>query len=164
MSRLEDIISKTEGETIAPKKRFKGYEPGLIHIDIKYLPQMPDETSRRYLFMAIDRATRWVFMHIYGDMTDKSSVGYLRRLKLAPPIEISKILTDNGSQFTDRFATTDKKPSGNHAFDQACAALTAGTISLRRGSQKRTAWSNASTAASTSCCSRLVLTAGPIWK
>jgi len=31
---------------------------------------MPDETSRRYLFMAIDRATRWIFAHIYGDMTN----------------------------------------------------------------------------------------------
>jgi len=120
MSRLEDVIPKAEGETITPKKTFKDYEPGFIHVDIKYLPQMPDETSRRYLFVAIDRATRWVFMHIYGDMSDASSVDFLRRLKLASPIKISKILTDNGSQFTDRFATKDKKPSGTHKFDVAC--------------------------------------------
>jgi len=44
MSRLEDMIPKAEGETITPKKTFKDYEPGFIHIDIKYLPQMPDET------------------------------------------------------------------------------------------------------------------------
>lgn len=125
MSRLEDVIPKAEDETIAPKKTFKDYEPGFIHIDIKYLPQMPDETSRRYLFVAIDRATRWVFMHIYSDMTDKSSVDFLRRLKLASPIKITKILTDNGSQFTDRFTSKDKKPSGGHAFDVACAALPA---------------------------------------
>jgi transposase InsO family protein len=125
MSRLEDVIPKAEGETIAPKKTFKDYAPGFIHIDIKYLPQMPDETSRRYLFVAIDRATRWVFMHIYGDMTDKSSVDFLRRLKLASPIKIARILSDNGSPFTDRFATKDKKPSGKHVFDVACAALPA---------------------------------------
>jgi transposase InsO family protein len=125
MARLEDVIPKAEGETIAPKKTFKDYEPGFVHIDIKYLPQMPDETSRRYLFVAIDRATRWVFMHIYSDMTETSSVDFLRRLKLASPIKISKILTDNGSQFTDRFTTKDKKPSGKHAFDVACAALPA---------------------------------------
>ncbi len=47
MSRLEDVIPKAEGETITRKKTFKDYEPGFIHIDIKYLPQMPDETSRR---------------------------------------------------------------------------------------------------------------------
>jgi transposase len=123
MARLEDVIPKAEGESISAKKTFKDYEPGFVHIDIKYLPQMPDESSRRYLFVAIDRATRWVFLHIYGDMTDTSSVDFLRRLKLASPIKISKILTDNGSQFTDRFATKDKKPSGKHAFDVACASI-----------------------------------------
>lgn len=123
MSRLEDVIPKAEGETPSPKKTFKAYEPGFVHIDIKYLLQMPDESSRRYLFVAIDRATCWVFMHIYGDMTNDSSVDFFRRLKLASPIKISKILTDNGSQFTDRFSTKDKKPSGDHAFDQACTSM-----------------------------------------
>lgn len=33
------------------------------------------------------------------------------------------MLTDNGSQFTDRFTVKDKKPSGNHAFDRECALL-----------------------------------------
>jgi hypothetical protein len=123
MSRLEGIIPKAEGETLSPKKTFKDYEPGFVHIDIKYLPQMPDETSRRYLFVAIDRATRWAFLHIYGDMTDKSSVDSVRRLKIASPIKITKILTDNGSQFTDRFSMKDKAPSGQHAFDKVCAGI-----------------------------------------
>lgn len=35
-----------------------------MHIDIKYLPQMPDEDHRQYLFAAIDRATRWVHVAI----------------------------------------------------------------------------------------------------
>ena len=76
MARLEDVIPKAEGETIAPTTTFKDYEPGFVHIDIKYLPQMPDEASRRYLFVAIDRATRWVFMHIYGDMTETEPVRF----------------------------------------------------------------------------------------
>ena len=64
-------------------------------------------------------------MHIYGDKTDKSSVDFLRRLKLASPIKIARILPDNGSQFTDCFANKDKKLSSKHAFDMACAALPA---------------------------------------
>ena len=47
----------------------------------------------------------------------------LRRLKLAPPIRIIKPLTDNGSQFAHRFATKDRKPSGQHAFDKDCTAM-----------------------------------------
>jgi len=100
MARLEDAIPQAEGETITAKKAFKDYEPRFLQVDIKYLPQMPDETSRRYPFVAIDRATRWVFLHIYGDMTNRSSVDFLRRLKLASPIKITKILTENASQFT----------------------------------------------------------------
>jgi hypothetical protein len=40
-----------------PKRSaFKAYEPGYIHVDVKYLPQLADESSRRCLFVAIDRA------------------------------------------------------------------------------------------------------------
>jgi transposase len=34
-----------EKDAAAKKKGFKEYAPGFIHIDIKYLPRMPDETS-----------------------------------------------------------------------------------------------------------------------
>jgi len=50
-------------------------------------------------------------------------------------IAISKILTDNGSQFTDSFTTKDKKPSGKHAFDVACAALSAASLGAARHPQ-----------------------------
>src|SRR5512139_238795 len=53
----------------AASKKFKAYEPGFLHIDVKYLPQMPDETKRRYLFVAIDLATRWVFVRIMSAKT-----------------------------------------------------------------------------------------------
>jgi hypothetical protein len=65
-------------DAAAKKKGFKEYAPGFIHVDIKYLPRMPDETSRRYLFVAIDRASRWVFLHIYDDQSEESSLDFLR--------------------------------------------------------------------------------------
>jgi transposase len=65
-SRLTDLQSKEEAQD-KPKKSFKDYAAGFIHIDIKYLPQMPDKSSRRYLFVAIDRASRWGFLRIYKD-------------------------------------------------------------------------------------------------
>ena len=111
------------GGPAKPLKTFKDYEPGFLHIDIKYLPQMPDETRRRYLFVAIDRATRWVFMRTYRDQSERSSTDFLRRLKQAAPMKLKIILTDNGSQFTDRFTSTNKTPSGKHAFDLACVSM-----------------------------------------
>ena len=95
VSSLKDLITEQDGNTPVGKKTFKDYEPGFIHIDIKYLPQMPDEEARRYLFVAIDRATRWVYLEIYADQTDSSSVDFLSKVKTACPIKIIKLLTDN---------------------------------------------------------------------
>ena len=48
-------LQAAERNAAAPAiKTFKDYEPGFVHVDIKYLPQMPDEASRRYLFVAVE--------------------------------------------------------------------------------------------------------------
>ena len=105
LANLRELQAKAiadAGQVQPPVKTFKDYEPGFVHVDIKYLPQMPDESERRYLFVAIDRATRWVFMRIYADQSEDSSVDFLNRLERAAPMKIIKLLTDNGSQFTSR--------------------------------------------------------------
>ena len=61
-----------------------------------------DETSRRYLFVAIDRATRWVFIRIYNSKTAANARRFLRDLERTCPMRIRTILTDNGKEFTDR--------------------------------------------------------------
>ena len=81
---------------------------------------MPDQSRRRYLFVAIDRATRWVYLRTYGDQSERSSSDFLRRLKKVAPMNIKKILTDNGSQFTDRFTSKGRQVTGQHRFDQVC--------------------------------------------
>ena len=51
VSDLKSLQPQLEGQA-KPAKTFKDYEPGFLHIDIKYLPQMPNQTHRRYLFVA----------------------------------------------------------------------------------------------------------------
>jgi len=121
VSNLKALLPKTPAE---PHKAFKAYEPGFVHVDVKYLPQMADETTRRYLFVAIDRATRWVFVRIMPARTAANARRFLRDLHRACPIGIAKILTDNGKEFTDRlFASRARAASGSHEFDQLCAEL-----------------------------------------
>mgnify|MGYP001765299097 CR=1 FL=1 len=111
-------------KTETPHKPFKAYAPGFLHVDVKYLPQMADETTRRYLFVAIDRATRWVFIQIKANKTAAAAKSFLAALHKACPIRISRLLTDNGKEFTDRlFGTREQGASGDHEFDQLCAAL-----------------------------------------
>ena len=121
VSNLNALRPKTPAE---PHKAFKSYEPGFLHVDVKYLPQMADETTRRYLFVAIDRATRWVFVRIMPAKTAANARRFLRDLHRACPIRIAKILTDNGKEFTDRlFASRSRAPSGEHEFDLLCTEL-----------------------------------------
>ena len=118
-SRLP-VQPKPEGE----HKPFKAYEPGYVHVDVKYLPQMQDEDKRRYVFVAIDRATRWVFIDIKQHKTAASAKAFLAAVRKAAAFKIQTILTDNGKEFTDRlFGSRTRVPTGEHEFDQLCKAL-----------------------------------------
>ena len=121
VSQLQDLKPKTPK---IPHKPFKAYEPGYLHVDVKYLPQMADEDCRRYLFVAIDRATRWVFVRIYSAKTAANALRFLRDLGRAAPMRITRVLTDNGREFTDRlFGLRKRAAAGNHEFDRLCAEL-----------------------------------------
>ena len=109
----------------APAAAFQTAAPaGFIHIDVKYLP--PLNRRRSYAYVAIDRATRFVYLEILPDRRAQTAAGFLDRFRASFPLEIHTILTDNGSEFTDRFAVNKKgkppdKPSGQHPFDRLCA-------------------------------------------
>jgi len=123
--RRRGVSSLPEPEVLAREtKPFKAYEPGYVHIDVKYLPQMPDESERRYVFVAIDRATRWVFIAIKSHRSAAAARSFLNALAKAAPFKIRTILTDNGTEFTDRlFGARAKQPSGEHELDRLCQAL-----------------------------------------
>ena len=88
----------------------------------KHLPKMPDEESRKYLFAAVDRATRWVHLEVRASKTAEDASSFLKNLIEKAPFVISRILTDNGKEFTDRFCPTgEREPTGKHLFDQECA-------------------------------------------
>jgi transposase InsO family protein len=125
MLQLLSVPVFLEDKVLKPKhSAFKAYEPGYIHIDVKYLPQMQDETKRRYLFVAIDRATRRVFIHIFSAKSAANARRFLRDLERACSLKIRTILTDNGKKFTDRlFGLRKRAATGKHEFDKVCAEL-----------------------------------------
>lgn len=123
VSRLADLVPREEGEA-APKKTFKDYAPGYLHVDLKELPQMPDESRKSYLCVAIDRASRWVYFEVLPDKAAQGTHDFLLRLTQVCPFKIEKVLTDNGKEFTDRFtAQGEREPTGRHLFDQACQSI-----------------------------------------
>ena len=103
---------------------FEDATVGFIHIDLKHLPAL--ERRKSYAFVAIDRATRYVYLEIHPARDAKTAAGFLERFIIHFPYPVHTILTDNGSEFTDRFAVDMKdkpldRPSGRHPFDRVCA-------------------------------------------
>ena len=126
VSNLKQLLREqadAEGNPKLAIKGFKDYAPGFVHVDLKYLPQMADESSRTYLFVAIDRATRWIYLERFSDKSAQSAQRFLQNAIKAAPFKITRLLTDNGKEFTDRFiANGEREPTGKHLFDRECRA------------------------------------------
>jgi len=124
MSRLPE----TEGEKSA-KKRFKPYPIGYFHIDIA---EVRTEQGKLYLFVAIDRTSKFAFAELHEKATRRIAGDFLRHLIAAVPYRVHTVLTDNGTHFTTPGNTASAAPlikeaiaRGElfraHAFELACA-------------------------------------------
>lgn len=99
---------------------FKEYGPGYLHVDCFYLPKL--ENQKHYCFVAIDRATRLVFLWVYEHKNKEAATDFLARCLKFYPFNIQKLLTDNGLEFTlatfrNRWGTKTKTA---HPFEQLC--------------------------------------------
>ena len=72
-------------------------------------------------------------------------------------------MTDKGSQLTDRFSAKNKKPSGDHAFDQTCTVMAIEHGLTTPRDPQINGMVECFMAASTIYCNNPDLTAGLIW-
>jgi transposase InsO family protein len=123
IARLPD----TDGDK--PKRsRFKAYPIGFFHIDIA---EVHTEEGRLYLFVAIDRTSKFAFAQLHEKATRRIAADFLRALVAAVPYTIHTVLTDNGFQFTAPHGgwtvaelqqlLASHQRFRAHAFDLACA-------------------------------------------
>jgi len=109
LSRLPEIA----GDKPA-KKKFAKYAIGYFHVDIA---EVCTEQGRLYLFVAIDRTSKFAFAELHPNQTRDTACHFLRRLIAAVPYCIHTILTDNGIQFTNRLKD---KWAFKHLFNRIC--------------------------------------------
>src|SRR5215204_4399073 len=97
---------------------FKEYDLGFVHMDIKHLPKLQtanDERRKRYLYVAIDRCSRWVHLAVFDDELTGSAIAFLKEVIRAAPFKITHVLTDRGSCFTaDSFEEACRKLKVEH--------------------------------------------------
>jgi len=114
-------ISRVPEAARTRAKKFKEYAPGFLHMDVTYLPKI--DGVKYYLFVAIDRATRLMYYKVYRSKSVTSATDFLKECERFFPFAITHILTDNGTEFTNRFSRGQTEPTGNHRFDKLCSAL-----------------------------------------
>src|ERR671933_455851 len=87
----------------APASKFKEYELGFVHVDVKHLPKLraaDGEPRKRFLFVATDRRSRSVHLAVKDDETEASAKAFLEEALAAFPFRVTHLLTDRGSCFT----------------------------------------------------------------
>ena len=111
----------------APKPGHSGFRThghGSLHIDMRYLPRMADESCRHSLFVALERATRGVLIRLFTARTAANARRFPRDTERACPIRTGTILTDSGKESTDRmFGLRKRAATGEQEFDLPCGAL-----------------------------------------
>ena len=123
---------------------------------MKYLPQMADESARRYLFVAIDKGDE-VGLHSRLQGQDRGQrpalpAGSEARLPDAHPHHTNGQWQGvHRSALRPAQARRDGRTRVRHAL-QPAASSASSTVLPRRSHPRPTAWSNGSTAASRRCC------------
>ncbi len=118
ISRLPEM----EGDKPA-RRAFKKYPIGYFHIDIA---EVRTEEGKLYLFVAIDRTSKFAFAQLHEKATRAVAAGFLRDLIAAVPYRIHTVLTDNGLHFTTPGA-------GGSAVPEIKRAIAAGEIFRAHG-------------------------------
>src|SRR4028119_1512589 len=88
--------------TRKPHSAFKEYEVGFVHMDVNHRPKLQDRdgvSRKRYLYVVIDRASRYVHLAVKDDETTASAVAFLKEAFAALPFRVTHVLTDRGSCF-----------------------------------------------------------------
>lgn len=109
ISRLPEVGGDKE-----PKKKFKSYPIGYFHVDIA---EVQTAEGKLYLFVAIDRTSKFAFVELYAKAGKMNAAQFLRNLIATVPYSIHTILTDNGIQFTNQ---ERHKYAFQHIFDRVC--------------------------------------------
>jgi transposase InsO family protein len=95
---------------------------GDVHVDPKHLPRLHKQPA--YVFVAIERTTRFVYVEIIADRSGATVAACLKAFLTAFGHPVHTILTDNGAEFTDRFGAARwhrrDQGTGAHPFDRLC--------------------------------------------
>lgn len=104
--KAEELNRRQPKPAAQPRKgqgSFKDYDLGFVHIDVKHLPKLrtaDGEIRKRFLYVAIDRCSRFVHLDVFDAENAANAITFLKAARKAFPFRITHVLTDRGSCFT----------------------------------------------------------------
>jgi transposase InsO family protein len=109
---------------------------GCVHVDIT---ELRTGQGKHYLFVAVDKSTKYVYAGPHDRMTTAHALTFLRHPNQYCAFKITHILADNGAQFTYNLLAKHLRPKhAEHPFDAVCQQLGIG----HRTTQFRHPWTN----------------------
>jgi transposase InsO family protein len=110
-----------------PKEAAQRFAPepfGYVHVDLKHLSRL--EGRPAYVFVAIERVSRFAHVEVVTDRSGPTIAACFERFLEAFGHPVHTVLTDNGSEFTDRFGDARwrkrEHATGDHPFDRVCSS------------------------------------------
>jgi transposase InsO family protein len=117
-------VSQRSRDAGQPAQCFAPTPFGYVHLDLKHLTRLQGRPA--YVVVAIERTTRFVHVEIVENRSGPTIAACFARFLESFGHPVHTVLTDNGSEFTDRFGDarwrTRETGTGAHPFDQVCQA------------------------------------------
>ena len=122
----EKLVSKyiriQKKEKFLPKATYPGE---LVEIDVIYVRKF--KGSWLYQFTAIDSCSRWRYIWLTSEQSNRTAVIFLQKLTKEAPFKIKSIKTDNTSIFINYYTgykkSADPLKPRLHVFDLTCHRL-----------------------------------------
>ena len=89
-------------------------------MDVKYQLHLLEDKSKAYVYNFIDHASNWSYKRAYSAINTKNTEDFMERLIKTTPFKIERLQTDNGIEFTFKWASKHYDDPKQHRLFKIC--------------------------------------------
>ena len=89
-------------------------------MDVKYQLYLLQDKSKSYVYNFIDHASNWSYKRAYSAINVKNTKDFMERLLKVSPFKIERLQTDNGIEFTFKWASKHHDDPKEHPLFKLC--------------------------------------------
>ena len=114
-------IKKQKAKRKKHNKKVVVLHPGKhTQMDVKYQLHLILNGQKSYVYNLIDHASNWSFKRAYSAINSKNTEDFMNRLIKIVPFKINRLQTDNGIEFTFKWASKHPDDPKEHPLFKLC--------------------------------------------